>query len=247
MMRFKPLLAALLMLLPVPALADVTAHYAVKDKSLTIEAESGGNVRLTIEDKVTLIRRDGVDYLVVKDAAGASHVARVADLLTMMRAQMQGAHPPRSATDKKTDFVLVQGGSETVAGYPGTVWKIGPAAAAPEGGNSGKAPPPGNLPDMVVSPDPALAPVGGFLKHLVDMAAPMILQMAGETNFVERAGELFAKGAPIRIGPLFKLTAVETGEIADDHFLLPGPVLSAGEFLEAVDPSKAAQALPPAP
>lgn len=244
-MRFKTLFAALLMLVPVPALADVTAQYSAKDKTVTIEAEDGGNVRATIADKLTLIRRDGVDYVVVKDAAGAFRVARVEELLTMVRAQMQGASPPRSATASKTDFILAAGGSETVAGYAGTVWKIGPAA--PEGGDSGKTAPPANLLDVVMSPDPALAPVGAFFRHLIEMVAPMIPQMAGETNFIERAGELFAHGTPIRIGPLLTLTAVETGEIADDHFVLPGPVLSAGEFLEAVDPSKAAQALPPAP
>lgn len=247
-MRFKPLLAALLMLLPIPALADVTAHYSVQDKSLTIEAGSGGNVRVTIEDKFTLIRRDGVDYVVVKDAAGAARIARVEDLLTMMRAQIQGAHLPASAADKKIDFALIPAGSETVAGYPGTVWKVGPAAAAAaaEGGDSGKAPPPDNLLQVVMSADPVLAPVGGFLKHLAELAAPMIPQMA-ETNLIDRARELFGKGTPIRIGPLLKLTAVETSAIADDHFVLPGPVLSAGEFLAAVDPAKAAQALPPAP
>src|SRR4051812_6716173 len=132
-MRFKPLLAALLMLLPVPALADVTAHYAVQDKSLTIEVESGGDVRLTIEDKFTLIRRDGIDYAVVKDATGAFRVARVEDLLAMVRAQMQGAHPPKGAP-AKTSFILPESGSETVGGYPGTVWKFGPAA--PEDGDS---------------------------------------------------------------------------------------------------------------
>jgi hypothetical protein len=236
-MRFK-FMAALLVLLPAPALADVTATYAVQDKTVTIEVEDGGNARMTVGDKVTLIRRDGVDYVAAKDAMGAVHVVRALDLLAMAQAQIKGTDAPLPG---RHDLSLSQGAAETVAGYPGTVWKLVPDAGS-------GAP---NMPvaafDFVISADPKLAPVAAYFRHLIDTVVPMFLPMMGESNFVARADELFGHGAPIRIGPLLTLTRVETGEIADDRFTLPGPVMSAAEFVEAVDPSKAAQALPPAP
>lgn len=237
-MRFR-LLPALLMLLPAPALADVTAHYAVQNKAVTIEVEDGGNARATIAGKVALIRHDGVDYVAMKDAAGTDRVARAADLLAMLQAQMKGEHAHPAG--ERHDLTLAQGAAETVAGYPGTVWKFMPAAgsAAPKM--------PISAFDFVISSDPKLAPVAGYFRHVIDMVVPMFLPMFGESNFVARADELFGHGAPIRIGPLLTLVSVETGEIADGHFTLPGPVISAAEFLEAVDPAKAAQALPPAP
>lgn len=97
-MRFR-FLAALLVLLPAPALADVTAHYIVQDKPVTIEIEDGGNARMTLADKVTLIRRDGIDYLVTKDATGATRVVRGQDLLAVFQAQMKSrSHPPPPAS-----------------------------------------------------------------------------------------------------------------------------------------------------
>lgn len=137
--------------------------------------------------------------------------------------------------------MLAQGAAETVAGYPGTVWKLTPPA-----GSTAQHLPNSTL-DFVISADPKLAPVAGYFRHLIDTVVPMFLPMIGESNMVARADELFGHGAPIRIGALLTLTGVETAEIADDRFTLPGPVMSAAEFLEAVDPSNAARALPPAP
>ena len=247
-MQFKRLAAALLALLPAPALADVTAHYTAKDQSLTIEADDHGNVRLTVADKFTLIRRDGVDYAVIRIPAGTDLVVRADDVLKMIAAQMQGAHPPTSAATPKLDFTLAQGSDETVAGHAGTVWNFGPAPPDAQAGDSAKgAPAARDRFDIVMSSDPALAPVGGFLRHLFDTVAPMFLSTFGDSNFVQRVDELFAHGAPVRIGPVLTLTAVETTPIAADHFVLPAPVMSADAFFEAVHPSKPAQALPPAP
>ncbi|MES2441972.1 MAG: hypothetical protein V4574_04015 [Pseudomonadota bacterium] len=246
-MRFKLLLAALIALLPVPALADVTAHYSAGDKMLVIEAEDGGNIRVSLDAKFTLIRRDGVDYAIATDATGTPKVARVEELLAMVRAQMLGAMPPRTPGAPSMDFALTAGGEETVAGYPGAVWKF--TMAAPAAGESGEGTPPTPITalDFVISPDPALAPVGSFFRRTVGLVLPMMAQMFGDTNFVELADDLLAKGAPIRIGPMLTLASVDKSEIAADRFVLPGPVLTAAEFLEAVDPSSAVKAMPPAP
>lgn len=237
-MRFKTLAAALLMLLPAPALADVTAHYAIKDRPMTIEVEDGGNARMTVADKITLIRRDGIDYVAMKDATGAMRVVRAQDLLATLQAQMKDTPPPVGAPH---DLTPVQGAAETVAGYPGTAWKLMPAAG------SAAPPMPISSVDFVISADPKLAPVAAYFRHLVDTVVPIFLPMIGGSNVVACADALLGHGAPIRIGPLLTLTGVDTAGIADDRFTLPGPVMSATEFLEAVDPSKAAQALPPAP
>lgn len=236
-MRLNLLLAGLLMLLPMPALADVTASYIAgpKDK-LVIEADDGGNFRVGLGEKFWVIRRGGVDYVLAPNAVGDLKVARFDDVLALVAGQLKGKEDGASATI----FEMHAGATESVAGHGGTVWLFGPRAEAP----GKEAPKPL---DIVMSGDPALAPVGAVFRHIVAVANPLIGNMfGGGGNFPTATAELFAKGTPIRIGPALTLESVSTAEIAAARFELPGPVLEPVEFLQAIMPSEGG-GLPPLP
>lgn len=49
---------------------------------------------------------------------------------------------------------------------------------------------------------------------------------------------MFAKGTPLRVGPLLKLESVDTAAIADTRFTLPGTVLEPMEFFAAISPDE---------
>ena len=103
--------------------------------------------------------------------------------------------------------------------------------------------------DVVISADPALAPIGAAFRHMVEVAGPAFATFFGDTgNFTPLLTELFAKGTPIRVGPLLKLQSLSTDRIGAERFELPGAVLEPLEFLQAVSPSEGGGAgLPPLP
>jgi hypothetical protein len=243
-MRLKLLLIALLALVPLPALADVTAHYSAGTNAVTIAADDGGNFRAEFGPTVTLIRREGVDYVVMQDSGGQARVTRADDLLAIVRAQM--ANPEtKPPAELAMEFALTSTGDETVAGHAGTLWRFG-LAGKPSVTGTPAPPPPGSQLDFVISTDPALAPIGGVFRHVFDAVSPVMLAQLGEGNFLPLAGELLAKGTPIRVGPLLTLDSVDTAEIAAARFELPGPVLPAAEFMTFTGPPAPA-AMPPLP
>ena len=224
----KLLLAGLVLLLPLPAFADVTAHYAVtgSNETIVIAVDDGGNLRADIADKLSIIRHDGVDYVMIADAGGEMKIARLADVLAMLAAQL-----PHDDKLPMLHFTLSEEGGEAVAGYPGMLLKFGPES--PAGEEAGK-----RLIDVVLSNDPRLVPVGDFFRRLFGMANPVIEAALGEGNFDEVGTQLLARGTPLRIGKAFALASIDTGDIPASQFELPGPVLEPMAFLQAVMPSE---------
>lgn len=176
-MRLKLILAGLLMLLPFPALADVTARYSAGPKDqLVIEAAASGNTRISLGEKFAVIRRDGVDFVVAADAAGNPKVARLDGVLALIVGQTKVEASTEGAGKV---FQLNAGAEENVAGYSGMTWLLGPAPSAP-----GK--PVENPLDIVISTDPALAPIGVCFRHLIELASPMLGPATGETGTSSR-------------------------------------------------------------
>jgi hypothetical protein len=243
-MRVKLLLAGLLMLLPFPAFADVTASYSVSGKDkLVIEADAGGNSRASLGEKFAVIRRDGIDYVLVADAAGDLKIARLEDVVAMVTGQLKnmgGGAPGLSKGPFSMIFEMKPGGGqESVAGYSGTLWHVGPAEQGADG-----APP---LP-VVLSGDAALVPVGAVFRNLLGQVQPMFDALFGAGgNFSAVLLDLLDKGTPLRIGPALTLVSVSTAEIAASRFELPGTVLEPMEFLTAITPSESGAGLPPLP
>lgn len=229
------LLAAILALLPLPALADVTAHYSAGKDVLLVEVDDGGNTRIGIDGKFGIIRRDGVDYAVLSRPEGDTKVVALAELLTIMSSAVTNTPKPEAMTVDK--FVLVAKGDALVGARKGTLWNFGPEKEA-----DGR---PGDMLEIVISDDPALAPVAAVFRLTLDSLLPVLGAMIPDSSgFAAQAATLIAKGAPLRVDKMIELQSVETGEIDPKRFELPAPVISAVEFLSSMEPGPAIEVKP---
>lgn len=221
---------------PMPALADVTAHYTLGGKeALTVEVDDGGNARLGIDGKFSLIVRDGVEYCAIT-MKGQVLVVRYADLVALAKVKIKLDSPEQAkARQEGKQFVLATGGTTEVAGRKGTTWTFGLK----------DAPPTAHMLEVVMSDDPELAPVGSLMRRLLEPAVPILAGMFPDSSdFGARAIELLAKGTPLRAAPFLEMASVDRKEIDPHRFDLPGPVMSAEEFDKAADAPVETHAVP---
>ena len=226
------LLAALALLLPMPAFADVTAHYGGGEMAVTIQAADDGSWRVDLAGMAMLIRRDGVDYFVVNlpSSAGKPPVTRLDEFLSL-------AAPEAIKLDDSADELLDLTPSEgaDLAGHKGSGWLFGP-----HGGTGDDAP---IL--FVMSDAPDLVPVGDVFRHLVGvLAAALKPQLGAKGNLAEQAAVLFGKGTPIRITDKFVLQSVDSAKLDPKLFDLPAPAMPAAEFVAALHPSRPSEITP---
>jgi hypothetical protein len=234
-MTMRYLLAALLALLPLPALADVTARYSAGKDVLLIEIDDDGNSRIGIDGKFGIIRRDGVDYAVLSRPEGDTKVVELAELLTILSSVMTSTPTPDAMAVEK--FVLAAKGEAMVGGRKGILWNFGPEKEA-----DGR---PGDMLEIVISDDPALAPVAAIIRRTVELLLPVFGAMIPESSgFAGQASALTSKGAPLRVDKMIELQSVETGEIDPRRFELPAPVISAAEFMQSAGPPPAIEVKP---
>src|SRR3954452_20652586 len=88
-MRHLPIIAACLLSVPAPALADVTIHYGPvgdSNQQMTIEADGAGNIRAEAgPGQIILIRADGKAYLAVP--GDESEFASMVDYVAVIEAR----------------------------------------------------------------------------------------------------------------------------------------------------------------
>jgi hypothetical protein len=224
------LLPILALLLPLPALADVTARYAAERDVLTVEVADNGASRAGIDGKFVLLRRDGVDYIILPDHDGVLRVARADAALAAFVAHK--GPPPQGGKWSATP-----GMAATVAGYAGTLWRFGPDDDTSM--------------ELLMSLDPALAPVGEVFRHVAEAVAVGVMGKSPEDGGLMAAlYALAANGTPIRIRefprlgssepqigkPRIRLESVSGAPIDPHRFDLPGPVLEADAFFAAIMP-----------
>ncbi|NYT41225.1 hypothetical protein HZY97_10690 [Sphingomonas sp. R-74633] len=249
-MRTKLFLSALLALAPMPALADVTARYEIDGKQLVVEIDDGGNSRIAVADKFAIIRRDGVDYVVVDDKGGPK-VFELQGIVDLLKSILPKLKPEDAANKDKVEFGVVAGDANvTVAGRSGAVWLLS-MLKAPDADVKRHV-------EIVMSADPQLAPVGALFARTADIALDFMGGFIPEsTQFGTTTRGILAKGAPLRIHPvdpakpekvILELTAVDTAEIDPKHFELPAPVTPTDEIFGSMDslmkPGGALQNLP---
>ncbi|MBB4837504.1 MULTISPECIES: hypothetical protein [Sphingomonas] len=234
-MRTKLFLATILALAPMPALADVTARYNAGGKELVIEVDDGGNSRLDVGGKFTIIHRDGVDYIAVTDKEGTK-VFELQAMVDLVKGFIPKSEDPKA---KEFQFGIAPGTAAVVAGQQGEAWKL----LMLKGDEASKK----KHIEMVVSADPRLTPVGNVFRRAIDTVNSFFGAMfPEETGFSARLTELFAKGTPLRVtpieegaakqdGPLIEFKSLDTAEIDAKHFELPAPVTSADEIFGAMD------------
>ena len=234
MLRTKLFPAALLALAPSPALADVTARYGVDGKELVVEVDEGGNSRVELAGKFAIIRRDGTDYLVVHEKAGPK-VFEFQAVAALFKTALPKAAAPEA---EKMRFGIEPGpASAAVAGRVGSVWLL----RMVEGTERNRK----QHVEIVMSPDPQLAPVGQAIARAADVALDFMGGFLPEsTQFGASARAILAKGAPRRGQPIDsgkpdktgrELRAVDGAEIDPGHFVLPAPVTPTEEIFGSMD------------
>jgi hypothetical protein len=226
MRPLRLLLPLLLACVPLPAWADITAHYASGKDRLTVEVDDGGDARVELAGQFALIRRGGTDYIVsFKD--GATRVAELDPLLAVMKSAIKGQ--ARGKTDGM-QFSLVAAGQATVGARTGSLWRFGPDREA-----NGAA---GQHLAIVMSDDPALAPMAPLMRKLADIVLDLIGSSLPESSgFAESLNILLTKGVPLSISPAGQkgdaalvLTDTNAAEIDPKRFELPGPVVTLDKF-----------------
>lgn len=207
---------------PAPALADITARYAIGDSKLSfiVEIEDGGDSRFGVDGVFSVIRQDGIDY-VVFTKPDARIVARLDDAVAALRSEM-----PATAADAKESPFLIGGGTTEVqvAGRAAIAWTIGPKGE--------------QALEAAISADPELAPIGALWRRLAETALTALEGriIPAASQFGPRLRELLAKGTVVRIGSVCELRSVDHVEIDPHRFDLPGPVASPAELREMLKP-----------
>jgi hypothetical protein len=194
-----------------PAHADLTATYVAINPGvhLTIKAEVAANGDLRAEMNnpgLYLIERQGHSYFVVPDPAG-SVVEDTADVDAVMREQLAklDAHFCDQIA-KMPAGKLVSRGAMTVSGRTGEAYAM---ESRPASG-----------PDVVISHDPALAPLGAAMAAQFRQSATLMGPCWASAPMVAQMQALLESGAPLQFGPM-RLDTVETGPIDPARFVLP--------------------------
>jgi hypothetical protein len=245
-MRLSLLLAALAgTFLATPALADVTVRYRASlpaaapagagenPPMLTIAADGSGQARWEIaapgrpapgarQPSIALIAREGVGYFAMSGPQpGMQIVGRVDDAFAI-GAQLAGPvlQGPARATvtqvmGQRVEITPV--GPETVSGIQGNLYRIvivnGETRTPPL--------------EMVVATDPRLAPIGQEFVRMVESVRPTVVSVAGgEPQVYTALRAMFTLGAPLRFGNEIRIDSVNTDDVPDSQFGLPGPVMS---------------------
>lgn len=217
-MKLARLIALAAVLLPLPAAAqDLTATYRDPHRTSDqrrIEIAANGDLRSDLGMQSYLLSHDGVDYLVMPGPGGPL-VIRVDDIVAARAGHPRTASPPSSAKPSVRGTVTVNGRSGIAYGYP------------PVNGET-------QLPYLVVSNDPELAPLGRAFHRL------RAIEAAIDTNFEPSPNDptdtLIGTGAPIHLFALGDLAAVSHAPIPASRFALPAPPLPREETLREFAP-----------
>jgi hypothetical protein len=198
-----------------PAQADLTATYATAGPGLNlrmkIEIAANGDLRTDVSlPGVYMIRREGHSYFIVPDPAGPV-VEGTADLGAVMQEQLAKADPHfcdrlgRAATMK-----LVSRGMTTIAGRTGEAFAVDR---------------PNSRPQLVLSHDPALAPLGAAMAAQFRESSSLMGPCGSAVPMFAQMQALLDSGAPLQFAGL-QLDTVETGPIDPARFVLPAAPLT---------------------
>lgn len=247
----RPLLLAALVgtFLATPALADVIVRYRpaapanaaagshASAPSLTVSADDAGKSRIEVQAPgtpaagarqpgVALITRDDVDYVAFNGPQpGMQMVGRMDDVMALA-AQFATPLLRGSARDGVNEVMrqrveIIPVGPETVSGIAGNLYRI-----VVVNGET-RSPPL----EMVVATDPRLAPVGRAFVRMFDSVRPAVISgIGGEPQVLAAARAMMTLGAPLRIGTFVRIDPIDTADVPDSQFALPGPVMTRAQL-----------------
>jgi hypothetical protein len=193
-----------------PAQADLTATYVAVNPGMNfkmkVEVAANGDLRADVSNPgLYLIRRQGHSYFVVADPAGPV-VEDTADVGAVMQEQLAKLDPHFCDAFTHMATKLVSRGATTLAGRTGEAFAIEGRPAAP--------------PQVVISHDPALAPLGAAMAAQFRESSALMGQCWSSVPMIAQMQALLDSGAPLQFGPA-QLDTVETGPIDPAHFMLP--------------------------
>ncbi|MBN8840716.1 MAG: hypothetical protein J0I25_11015 [Sphingomonadales bacterium] len=228
MSRLLVLACALLAASPAAGGTRATYNGTSEPRELVVEiADNGGAARVSVPGRDDYGLMLGDQFYLVKPQDGKPQVARVADVAAALDRVMppifKNLFGAVGGAIKDTPLYAVRGGSKTVAGIAGEVWLV-------KGLDDEK---PDAAAEVVVSHDPALAPVGralaAFLESSMVMMRPLI--GSGAAMMVRQNRQLFALGTPIASADRFTLTKVESVAEPASRFVLPARTATVDELV----------------
>jgi hypothetical protein len=201
-----------------PAPVDMTARYANGSGRIVVQAAANGDARVETGGQ-TLVRRGGTEYLVAEDARGRFAVPLPEAIAAMDEIQREAGVKPLGL-GPQPDYALTRGGSETVAGVKGVLWKAHPSQV-----------PSLTSAEAVISEDPAHRTLAAALAMQTRLGAAGMAQVQGGVGNLEtRIAEMLGKGLVLRFNATLRLEKIEAGPIAAAEFALPAAVLSRAAF-----------------
>jgi len=235
-MRMQTIAAAILALLAAfpAAAADITARYSIgrgAAPAITIRVNDQGDSRIDTDNQMAVLTLDGATYLVMADLGG-TYAIRHEDAMVVMAAQLRAMMgedaPPVTGPDTplQPQPEPVAHGSETVGGHDGTLWLLSWPLDEPDFENRPM--------EIVISTDPALAPIGRTMAHMIRLSENSMAQFMGGRGigegFEAAIVGLLQRGTALRIGTVFRLDRVETGRVEPSLFVLPATLLTREQF-----------------
>jgi len=218
MRRLPLLLSALLAASPAAAGTRVTYTGTSEPKELVVEiADGGGAARVSVPGRDDYGLLIGDQFYLVKPRDGKLEVARIADVAAALDRVMppifKNLFGAMGEAIKATPLDAVRRGSKTVGGIAGDIWLV-------RGLDDSK---PDAATEVVVSHDPALAPVGRALAAFFEGSMVMMRPLLGRgaAVMVAQNRQLFALGTPIASADRFTLAKVETADEPAARFVLP--------------------------
>jgi hypothetical protein len=195
-----------------PARADLTATYdfgsGKQPVKMTVEVAANGDLRGGMNmPGMYMIRHDGRSYFVI-DQPGGPMVVDAAEAGSVMQEEMNKAEPglcEKMGRDAPSP-ALVSRGTVTVAGRSGEAFGVAARTDA--------------RPDVVISRDPALAPLGAAMAAQFRLSMTMMGPCMGASGMFAQMQALLDSGTAIQMGPM-RLDTVVSGPVDPARFVLP--------------------------
>ena len=202
----------------VPAQADITGTYrsvhAGIEMTMRVQVAANGDLRADMNrPEIYIIKHSGHAYFVMQMPEGPV-VADVQDAAAVMQEEMKKLDPAFCSQVKEAapSFVLTDRGEMTVAGRKGEAYASAQRT--------------GSMPDVVISHDPELAPLGAALAAQFRLSTTLMGGVMGECMaeipMFRQMQELLDSGTALMFGGM-QLETVETGPIDPARFVLPAP------------------------
>jgi hypothetical protein len=202
-----------------PARADITATYVADGPGMVLEMKveiaAGGDLRADMNvPGLYMIKREGRSYFVITGPSGPI-VQDFEDMGAVVREELSRTQPDLcdQFDGAGSSFKLVPRGTVTIAGRTGEAY-------APAGHPQHT--------EMVISRDPALAPLGEAMAAQFRASTIVMGECVARTPMFVQMLALLESGAPLQFGPMH-LATVTTGPVDPARFVLPAAPASREE------------------